>query len=230
MFCPDPCDRTHARSTLIPPPVERAAFLVDSGNLASFLRGKDTVVTDSLLAQVAAGDDGAVAACVDVYSSLVWSLARRFTSNRAEAEDAVQEIFIDLWSSAGRFDSSKASETTFIAMVARRRLIDRLRKTSREPPMDDIDAAFDLGTPGPAAATEVKDEAARAARLIKTLTPEQQQIIQLSVYQGHTHRSIADSLGIPLGTVKTHLRRGLLRIRNAMQAPSGGAKGKEVVP
>ena len=187
-------------------------------------------MTESLLPRVAAGDERAVAACLDRYANLVWSLARRFTSNRTEAEDAVQEIFIDLWSSAGRYDSSKASETTFIAMLARRRLIDRLRKTRREPKMEEIEAAVDLDTPGPAAAAEVKDEAARAARLIKTLKPEQQQIIQLAVYQGHTHQSIADALGMPLGTVKTHLRRGLMRVRSAMQQAPDNSPGGEALP
>ena len=177
----------------------------------------DQAVTESFLERVAAGDEGAMVACVDRYANLIWSLARRFTSSGTEAEDAVQEVFIDLWSSAARYDSSKASETTFIAMVARRRLIDRLRKTKREPNMEEIDAAAEIGTPGHAAATEVNDEADRALRLIKTLKPEQQQIIQLSVYHGHTHQSIADTLGLPLGTVKTHLRRGLLRVREAMQ-------------
>ena len=185
-------------------------------------------MTEPLLPRVAAGDEGAVAACLDRYANLVWSLARRFMSNPTDAEDAVQEIFIELWSSAGRYDSSKASETTFIAMLARRRLIDRLRKTKREPTMEEIEAAEDLGTPGPAEAASVKDEAARASRLIKTLKPEQQQIIQLAIYQGHTHQSIADVLDMPLGTVKTHLRRGLMRIRSAMQqAPDGSGGGKD---
>lgn len=183
-------------------------------------------MTESFLERVAAGDEGAMASCVDRYANLIWSLARRFTSGGTEAEDAVQEIFIDLWSSAARYDSSKASETTFIAMVARRRLIDRLRKTKREPNMEEIEAAADLGTPGPAAATEIKDEAERALRLIQTLKPEQQQIIQLAVYHGHTHQSIADTLGMPLGTVKTHLRRGLLRIRGAMQGPDPTPDGE----
>lgn len=160
-----------------------------------------------------------MAACLDRYANLIWSLARRFTSSRADAEDAVQEVFIDLWSSAGRYDSTKASETTFVAMVARRRLIDRLRKDRRQPDMEELGVAADLGDEGPSAQLEINDEAARASRLIRTLKPEQQQIIKLAVYQGHTHQSIADALGMPLGTVKTQLRRGLMRIRDAMQEP-----------
>jgi len=165
-------------------------------------------------------------ACLDRYANLVWSLARRFMASRTDAEDAVQEIFIDLWSSAGRYDSAQASETTFVAMVARRRLIDRLRKTRREPAMEELGAAADRGEPGAPAQIEFKAEAARASRLIRTLKPEQRQVIELAVYHGHTHQSIADALGIPLGTVKTHLRRGLIRIRDAMQARGAVTDGR----
>lgn len=183
-------------------------------------------MSEPLLPRVASGDNDAVAACLDRYANLVWSLARRFTSGRAEAEDAVQEIFIDLWGSAARYDVAKGNETTFVAMIARRRLIDRLRKTKREPVTEELGAAVDLGTSGPAAKLEARDEAARASRLIRSLKPEQQRVIELAVYEGRTHQSISDSLGIPLGTVKTHLRRGLMRIRDAMGAPGvagGGA-------
>lgn len=170
-----------------------------------------------LLARVAAGDQAAVQACLEQFGSLVWSLARRFISNQADAEDAVQEIFIDLWSSAARYDSSKASETTFVALLARRRLIDRLRKSRREPRMEELEAAADLEGPDRRPDIALGVDAARAARLIRTLRPEQQQVIKLAVYEGHTHQSIADALQIPLGTVKTHLRRGLLKVREAMQ-------------
>lgn len=186
-------------------------------------------MSEPLLPRVAAGDGDAVTACLDRYSKLVWALTRRFASSRTDAEDAVQEIFIDLWSSAGRYDSAKASETTFVAMVARRRLIDRLRKTRREPRMEELEVAGDTGDTAPSAEAEVEvnDEAARASALIRTLKPQQQKIIKMAVYYGCTHRDIAEELDLPLGTVKTHLRRGLLQIRGAMQqAPGVCASGK----
>ena len=180
---------------------------------------------EPLLARVAAGDQEAVNACLNRFGNLVWSLARRFTDSRGDAEDAVQEIFIDLWSSAARYDSDKASETTFVAMLARRRLIDRLRKLKRQPEMEELSAAADFQQPDLHPDIALQDDAARAARLIRTLKPEQQQVIKLAVYEGHTHQSIADALRMPLGTVKTHLRRGLLKVREALQrtdARSGG--------
>ena len=182
---------------------------------------------EPLLARVAAGDQEAVNACLNRFGNLVWSLARRFTDSRVDAEDAVQEIFIDLWSSAARYDSNKASETTFVAMLARRRLIDRLRKSKRQPEMEELSAAADFQQTDLHPDIALQDDADRAARLIRTLKPEQQQVIKLAVYEGHTHRSIADALEIPLGTVKTHLRRGLLKVREAMRvsdAKSGGGR------
>jgi len=180
-------------------------------------------VSVSLLQQIARGDREAVARCLDRYGNLVWSLARRFSANRADAEDAVQEIFIELWANAPRFDPAKASETTFVAMIARRRLIDRLRKRRREPQQEDLPHDVENPQPSVAADLETRDEAARARELIGRLKPDQQQVIRLAVYNGMTHRSIADKLGLPLGTVKTHLRRGLMRLREGLEAARLGA-------
>src|SRR5271167_1404555 len=88
-------------------------------------------MTAPILPRVAAGERAAVAECLTRYGDLVWSLALRHASDRSEAEDAVQEIFIDLWRHAGRFDGRVASEVAFVAMVARRQLIDRWRKGRR---------------------------------------------------------------------------------------------------
>src|SRR3954470_14464574 len=87
-----------------------------------------------LLGRVAAGDQQAVRECLARYGGLVWSIARRFEA--ADAEDAVQEIFLDLWKSAARFDRQIASEASFVAMIARRRLIDRKRTRGRRPTID----------------------------------------------------------------------------------------------
>src|SRR5262245_66294972 len=92
--------------------------------------------TASLLARVAEGDAIAVRECIARYGGLVWSIARRF--ELADAEDAVQEIFLDLWKSAARFDPNIASETAFIAMIARRRLIDRRRTRKRRPTTEQL--------------------------------------------------------------------------------------------
>jgi RNA polymerase sigma-70 factor (ECF subfamily) len=111
-------------------------------------------------------------------------------------------------------------------MLARRRLIDRLRKSRRQPVTEELSAAADLTQPGSPPDAALQDDAARAARLLLTLKPEQQQVIKLAVYEGHTHQSIAEAMQLPLGTVKTHLRRGLLKVREAMRASGARSPGE----
>ncbi|HLL20547.1 MAG TPA: sigma-70 family RNA polymerase sigma factor [Kofleriaceae bacterium] len=163
----------------------------------------------SLLARVAGGDATAVREVLAEYGGLVWSIARRFESG--DAEDAVQEIFLDLWKSAARFDPAIASEPAFIAMIARRRLIDRRRTRRRRPETQDLDASIADGATGP----DVCAEANEAARALDQLRPEQRQVLVLSS-QGLSHGEIAAETGMPLGTVKAHARRGLLSIRAAL--------------
>ena len=169
-----------------------------------------------MLARVAAGEQAAVRECLARYGGLVWSIARRFEAT--DAEDAVQEIFLDLWKSAARFDPAIASEPTFVAMIARRRLIDRRRASRRRPATEQV-----LDEPSivdPASAPDTCAEAAQAARALDQLRPEQRQVLLLSTH-GLSHGEIAAQTGMPLGTVKAHARRGLLSIRAALLGVEG---------
>jgi len=179
-------------------------------------------VTQAILQRVAAGDRDAVEECLDRYGGLVWSIARKLLRNTDEAEDAVQEIFVDIWKNAGRFDEAKASETTFIAMIARRRLIDRIRTSTRRISADSLDDV--LLEPFTRADKELQlgIEAQQAAEAMRDLRPEQQQVLRLSIIQGMSHQEIADATGMPLGTVKTHARRGLLQVRELLGLGSTG--------
>jgi RNA polymerase sigma-70 factor (ECF subfamily) len=118
-------------------------------------------MSPSILLELASGSPGAMQRCMDRFGGLVWSLARRQTSGGADADDAVQEIFIDVWRSAGRFDPTIASETTFIAMIARRRLIDRGRRRARRPEVAAIPETIE--SDGPAFDPAEVEEAAKAA-------------------------------------------------------------------
>lgn len=179
-----------------------------------------------ILQRIADGDQSAVQDCLDKYSGLVWSLARRMTRSNADAEDVVQEIFIDVWKNAGRFDESKSSETTFIAMIARRRLIDRLRKVTRQPEIDSLDdMIFEPSKASDDILTTI--EAKEVAKALKDLRPEQRQAIYLSIVQGCSHQEISDAMGMPLGTVKTHIRRGLTQAREILSIGNSG-NSKEV--
>lgn len=174
-------------------------------------------VAHSILQRVASGEDTAFQECLDQYGGLVWSLARRMFQNNADAEDAVQDIFIEIWKNAERFDEDQASETTFIAMIARRRLIDRLRKQTRKPDMNSLeDTLYEQSNDSANDDILTNIEAKEAAKALKELRPEQRQAIYLSIVQGCSHQEIADALDMPLGTVKTHIRRGLMQTREIL--------------
>ena len=146
----------------------------------------------------------------------MWSLSRRMLHNSNDAEDAVQEIFLDVWKNAERFDPAQASETTFIAMIARRRLIDRIRYSQRRILTDSIDDVLAEPSVRSDQAMQTSVEAREAAKAMQELRPEQRQVLQLSIVHGLSHQEIADATGMPLGTVKTHARRGILHAREML--------------
>lgn len=176
-----------------------------------------TSLVEPILQRVAAGDANAVQECLDRYGGLVWSLARRFCSNQQEAEDAAQEVFIEIWNKAKRYDPSLSSEITFVAMIARRRLIDRGRRRQRALPTEAIEE--EMGLPDDDRSMElvdVGDEARRASQALAKLRPDEQKVLKLAIYEGLSHDQIAKATTLPLGTVKTHLRRGLARVREML--------------
>ncbi|HTH51651.1 MAG TPA: sigma-70 family RNA polymerase sigma factor [Pyrinomonadaceae bacterium] len=171
---------------------------------------------EPVLKRIAQGDPAAVQECLKRYGGLVWSLARKMMRNPDDAEDAVQEIFIDVWKNAERFDEQKASETTFIAMIARRRLIDKIRYSTRRLSPDSLDDVLLEPFTRADKTLETCIEAEQAAEAMRALRPEQQQVLRLSIVQGMSHQEISEATGMPLGTVKTHARRGLLQVRALM--------------
>lgn len=179
-------------------------------------------MTDSPLLRVARGDPGAVAACIDEYGALVWSLARRLSPTPSDAEDAVQEIYLDLWRSAGRYEPSQGSDKVFIMTIARRRLIDRLRRNARRPEFGSLEELETLGFATPGTGGETCVEAERAAAAVAQLRPEEQRLLELSVVQGLSHGEIAEHTQLPLGTVKTQIRRGLIRVREILRLGEQG--------
>ncbi len=179
------------------------------------------VVPALLLPRIAVGDERAVRACVDRYGALVWSLARRWSTDTNDAEDAVQDIFIDLWRSAPRFDPTRASEAGWVAMIARRRLIDRARRRSTSPVLEPYPVGFDVEdeTGGDRdAELDLASRAERARAVLRTLPDAQRRMLELSLLDGKTHDEIARETDVPLGTVKSHIRRGLLRVRALLQS------------
>jgi RNA polymerase sigma-70 factor (ECF subfamily) len=171
---------------------------------------------EPLLPIVAGGDRLAVTRCIRRYGPLVWSIARRLSPTPADAEDAVQEIFLDIWRNAARFDRTRGSEKVFVTMLARRTLIDRLRNLRpRLRAETHIDEESDCEGPETGRA-ERHAEVEEARQLLEQLPLPQQRVIALSLVQGMSHAEISDSTGLPLGTVKTMLRRGIVRVRELL--------------
>jgi RNA polymerase sigma-70 factor (ECF subfamily) len=164
---------------------------------------------NALLVRIASGDANAVGACLERYGAMVWSVVGKAWRDYSTIEDLVQEIFIDVWKSAERFDPEKASEATFIATIARRRVIDRRRRLGRVPETE-LSELPDIPQEDPGITNvDLGDEAQLAREALAQLKPAQRQVVLMSVVDGLTHVEIATATGIPLGTVKSHIRRGL---------------------
>ncbi len=151
-------------------------------------------------------------------------MARRLTPTAADAEDAVQDIFFDLWRYASRYDSHRGPENAFVAILARRRLIDRMRRQklrlASEERLDETHEATMAG----ALRAEQDTEMDSTHALLGRLTLPQRRVLELSLIQGMSHAEIAAHTGLPLGTVKTLIRRGMLHAREIVARTDGGFK------
>ncbi|NNE90650.1 MAG: sigma-70 family RNA polymerase sigma factor [Verrucomicrobiales bacterium] len=174
-----------------------------------------------ILAGVALGREAAMETCISVYGGLIWSIALRYADDRSQAEDVVQETFMDLWKSAGRYDAAVASEKTFVGLLARRRSIDYMRKQRRQPPSEPLMAAESLPEELPEGSGERRVEHAAVLEMLKELPEATRELFTLHFEQGLTHPEIVERTGLPLGTVKTRLRRGLIELRNRLRHLDG---------
>jgi len=177
----------------------------------------------NILQRIAVDDKSAVTDCFDAYGKLIWSLARKFSRTREDAEDAVQEIFIDIWKYAARFDSAKSPEGAFVTLIARRRLIDRLRKSkihihdsSSENALEN--ALVDHGCDSDKK-LQMYVEMKYVVKALDKLSLHEKQIVRMSIYGGMTHNEIATISGLPLGTVKSQLRRSFRKLRVLIGVP-----------
>lgn len=174
----------------------------------------------TLLERVAQGEEEAVRLALDRFGPLVWSIVRRQVRPSA-AEDLVQEIFVEIWRSAGRYDPERASEATFVTTIARRRLIDHRRRVGRRPELEALEPEL-AGEEPELEPVELADEARVAVEALGRLKPDQRRVLQLGLVEGLTHARIAEVTRLPLGTVKSHARRGLERLRGMLDAKRPG--------
>lgn len=171
-----------------------------------------------LLSRIAAREPAAFTSFYDRHSPRAFGLILQIVRNRPDAEDVLQETFLQVWTAAERYDPHRACAEAWVLMLARSRALDRLRRRRAAVGAEEIPDAADPG-PDPTAAPELKDEADRLDRVLGTLPPDQQQPIVLAFYRGMTHEQIARHLSVPLGTVKTRIRLGLTRLRERITRP-----------
>lgn len=154
--------------------------------------------------------------CITRYGGIVWSIAKRYIKDSSQAEDLVQEVFTEIWKKAASFDPALASESTFVGLIARRRAIDFLRRQGRLPEFEPLAAAESLPFPTPESPSFICDpETVKSS--VASLPSDTRQLFHLFFEDGFTHPEIAEKTGLPLGTVKTRLRRGLITLREQLQ-------------
>lgn len=174
-----------------------------------------TDVTDAeLVARIAAERDAAAfAALYDRLAPRVFGLLLKVLRIRPDAEDVLQEAFLQAWNQAGRFDPARSTPLGWVLMIARSRATDRLRKKSAavaEPPPELPHA------PDPSAGLQTAEATEHVSAALGALPPEQAEPLRLAFFDGLTHEGIAAKLGIPLGTVKTRIRLGMARLRERL--------------
>jgi RNA polymerase sigma-70 factor (ECF subfamily) len=183
----------------------------------------------ALLARISLGDRVAFATLYRLTAAHLLGVVLRINSDRAQAEDLLQEVYVKIWGAAGSFDAQRAQPMTWMTSIARHRAIDSLRRKQVEPKWvttragaepDEDDELLDQLASGDAGPMELLGQAVQArsvAVCLKGLTAEQQQTLALAFYQGLSHSEVADQLRQPLGTVKSWVRRGLLALRSCLE-------------
>jgi len=172
----------------------------------------------ALLVRVAVGGQSAFADLYDMLSPRVFGLILRVLIDRAQSEEVLQEVFLELWQSAGRFAPNKGQGRSWVFMIAHRRAVDRVRAAQASADRDvrigsrDLDIAHDEV----AEQVELKIEGTRVVGAVATLPAIQREAITLAYYGGYSQSEIAALLGVPLGTIKTRMRDGLSRLRTEM--------------
>ena len=179
-----------------------------------------------MIARIGRGDQSAFSALYDRLSGPLYSLAVKMLGDAAEAQDALQDVFLQIWSRAKNYDPEQSSVFSWTVLLTRSRVIDRLRARGRQLRVvvgstDDGDNRSDLADASTvqsvADTVDKNDEAARVRSLLNNLPAEQREAIELAFFGHLTHHEIAARLEEPLGTVKARIRRGLLRLRQRLR-------------
>jgi RNA polymerase sigma-70 factor (ECF subfamily) len=173
---------------------------------------------EELIAASARGDEQAFAQVYDQTSPRVYGMVLRVVRDAAQAAEVTQDIYLQVWRQSARFDSSKGAVLPWLLMIAHRRAVDRVRAAQSAILRDDKYAVLNEERPFDSVSEHVQSslEAQRVRKVLQDLTPAQREAVNLAYFGGYTHSEVSELLKIPLGTVKTRIRDGLIRMRDAL--------------
>lgn len=171
-----------------------------------------------LMAKVAQGDEAAFSALYDAVAGTVFGIVVKVVRDRAQSEEVAQEVMIDLWRQAARFRPERGGVTTWVATLAHRRAVDRVRSAQASSTREYAVGVREQGRPFDEVSEQVEArlESEQVKRCMRGLTELQRQAVTLAYYQGLTYREVSETLQAPLPTVKTRMRDGLIRLRDCM--------------
>jgi RNA polymerase sigma-70 factor (ECF subfamily) len=176
------------------------------------------VPQEQLLRRAATGDETAFAELYDAVSPRLFGLVRRVVRDPAQSEEVTQEVFLEIWRHSARFDPSKGAAMSWMLTIAHRKAVDRVRSAEAARNRDEGYGASnqDVTHDSTAEAVVERLDAERVHRALETLTPVQRQALELAYLSGYTHTEVATMLDLPLGTAKTRIRDGLIRLRDTL--------------
>jgi RNA polymerase sigma-70 factor (ECF subfamily) len=172
-----------------------------------------------LLTQVARGDHSAFEEVYDQFAGPVYGLVRKVLRDPAQSEEVAQEVMLDVWRTASRFDASRGSAGAWVMTIAHRRAVDRVRSEQAATRREQSLAFGPVHGEDVAELVESALDQQRVRRCLGGLTPLQAEAVTLAYYGGYTYPQVASLLGVALGTVKTRIRDGLIRMRDCMGVP-----------
>jgi len=173
---------------------------------------------EDLMAAAARGDEAAFATVYDQTSARAYGMVLRVVRDPAQAAEVTQDVYLEVWRQSARFDAGKGGVLPWLLMIAHRRAVDRVRSAQSALVRDDKYALLNEERPYDSVSEQVQTslEAQRVRRVLGDLTPAQREAVTLAYFGGYTHTEVAELLKVPLGTVKTRIRDGLIRMRDAL--------------
>ncbi|MBM6621620.1 ECF RNA polymerase sigma factor SigK [Micrococcaceae bacterium RIT802] len=173
---------------------------------------------EELIQRIAGGDETAFEALYDDVSARVFGLIRRVLRDESQCEEVLQEVFVEVWQQAARYDADRGRAVSWIMVVAHRRAVDRVRasQSSRDRDLRQGAMEFEESYDDVQDTVEAHLEGERVQSALKNLSDAQRKAIELAYYGGYTHQEVAKLLEVPVGTVKTRIRDGMIRLRDQL--------------